>query len=734
MADQTDDLEPTDDSSLLPSVDESDESDDTGGGDEEPPDNAQARDLEKLPEQLNLAEFLDDDELDEIGELCFEEYVDDEASRQPWLERQTEWIKIYHQRDVPKNPPWRNSSKETLPILAEGCNLTHARLVRSFLSTPDVIHAVPIGKVDDATLARTDRVAAHMNFQVTVQDIHYFKNKDRLFQSIPLHGSHFTKTFRDPVNKRNVVENVRAVDLVVPYGVGPRNIEEVERTTQIIWKSQREANYLKKIGFFSACAEPFTGGDDSATQDAEDDASGQQQTGNKQESTQCKILEQHRYLDLDEDGIEEPYIVFFDAQTKKVLRISIRYEVAQDDVFDPNQMISGQLDMGEDGEPLLDQDTQKPVIKKGDPTNFKKAICYYSHYPYLENPDGFYGLGLGHLVGSTNRACNKILRQSIDAGTLQVTGIHFIDKRLGIKKGPMEIEPGKMISVEATGKEIKDSVHSVTLSGPSQPLIGLMDTLRERADRLAGSTEILTGSPDKVMQPTTVMAMIEQGLQPFTAVQQRIHSAWESELNKLYRLNSIYLDDEEYFAINDLNGVRPGTVGRADYAEDIRVRPIADIGSVTQQHKIAKAQVEFETCMKMKDIAEDPKSRYQAELRFLRALGTTDIDLLLPKPPAQPPQAPPSPEEIRANTAVKVKNIEAQSNLATDEIRAKTDIAVTQMKTESEIESAKMKAGIPVDPFPGNGQVGQIGYPRVDAPPDNPNGNGGPAGPVPPQP
>src|SRR3546814_4709624 len=58
---------------------------------------------------------------------------------------------------------------------------------------------------------------------------------------------------------------------------------------------------------------------------AHDELSGLSDSGTV-ERNPAKILEQHRFLDLDDDGVPEPYIVWVDATTEKVLRIAIRYD------------------------------------------------------------------------------------------------------------------------------------------------------------------------------------------------------------------------------------------------------------------------------------------------------------------------------------------------------------------------------------------------------------------------
>jgi hypothetical protein len=413
-----------------------------------------------------------------------------------------------------------------------------------------------------------------------------------------LHGSVFTKTYFDPVKKRNVTENVRAIDLVVPYGTGPRDLEDLERKTQIIWMPMHRAAFLHNAGFFTELPEPYSMADRSAQDKAHDELSGISDSG-KVEHHPAKILEQHRFLDLDEDGVPEPYIVWVDATTEKVLRLAIRYDTDE----------------------------------SGSPTDGKQPVEYYTHYPFLENPDGFYGLGYGHLLGPINTAVNKLVRQAVDAGTLANVGNHsgFISKALAGKKGTVEFQLGKFIPVENVSDDIGRGIFQFQFPGPQATLFNIMDLLMQKGDRLATVTEAVTGQTEKVMQPTTILALIEQSLQVFSTVYERVLSSWQIELEKHFRLNRKYMDPEEYFAINDIGGaLQEATASREDYAEDLQIEPMADPKMSTDRQKMARAEAELQTTLQNPLALNSPQHLHAAYKRYFVAIGSEAIDEILP--------------------------------------------------------------------------------------------------------
>ena len=340
-----------------------------------------------LPEYVNLAAEadIDQDKLEQLGRICFEQFEADKDSRASWEAMVAEWIKLFFMHDKPQNPPWDGSSTESIPMLLEACNQSHARSFNAMFPGKLIVSAVATGvSTNPATRDRMDRVSKHMSYQLSTENKNYITDKDRLLLSIPLYGSMFTKTYYDPLLKKNCVSTIRPTDLVVPYGVGPRAIEDLSRKTEIITMPKHKAVYLFRQGYFNHMPKVCDFNEHKSVVDKTvDDIEGIQETIIS--SDICYILEQHRFLDLDGDGLEEPYIVTLDGTTGKILRISIRYEV------DAN----------------------------GLPTDYKAPIESYTDYHFIPNPNGFYGLGYGMLLAPINIATNKLLRQTIDAGTLQ---------------------------------------------------------------------------------------------------------------------------------------------------------------------------------------------------------------------------------------------------------------------------------------------------------------------------
>ncbi len=558
------------------------------------------------PEIDNLAAGLDEKKAGEIAEDAIGAFEEDEDSRSDWMTKHSAWLDIYYQQQKPKDPPWEGASEESIPLLTEAVNQFSARALQAFFPSNDIIQAIAVGGTDDISVERAARVRKHMTWQLLYKMKNYKADKDALLIGVPLNGSAFTKTFRDDIKNMNVVRNVRAVDLVIPYGIGPRDIAEIERKTEICYLSPNKTQFFADRDFFTEAALPFSEGDNRETTKTVDEAHGLNEPISEK-FKDAKIIEQHAMLDLG-DGLF-PHIITVDIQSRKLLRLVGRWEIDKDG----NEVKKAWYDA-------------------------REPVEYYTHYMFLPNPDGFYGLGMGHLIGQLNTSANKLLRQTIDAGTLSTVGnlSGFISSALGVGKGEIELILGKFETIAASGDDLQKGIWIPKFPGPSQVLPSTMEFLLEKGQRLSTVTEALTGQTEKVQQPTTILALIEQGLQVFSSVFERLSENWTEELRKLYRLNRLFLDETEYFSVLDDESPELLAVALDDYAADLQISPLADPKRTTERQKLTRAELEYNFAIQNPIIASNPEALRVASENFLKAIGSKNIKKLLPEPEPPP--------------------------------------------------------------------------------------------------
>lgn len=559
--------------------------------------------VQHAAENYNLVEKLDTQQVREIGEEIYDGYKMDSDSRTDWLDQHTFWLSLYMQQDYAETADAERDwgATESLPILTEGCDQFQSRTYKTFFPQDGFVSAMPMRhtKKDRQVLEeRAQRIGDHMSYQLGFVDRSYKDDKDALFLGVAVHGSFFTKTYFDPKKMRPKVDNVRPTDLVVNYHVGPCKIEDLRRKTHIIYTTVGATEEMVTDGYLIEAAKPSLTDEKDQYNFKVDETQGlKQPNATIKRDAPTVLLEQHFYLDLDGEGQYKPYIGTICAASHRLLRLTIGYEATPD----------------------------------GQPLDEYKQIQYFTHYKYKSNPDGFYGLGLGHTIADLNSAANIMLRQSMDAATLANDGnmSGFISSRLGIEGDEVRMVMGKFIKIEDNVGDMQNGLIQMKFQGPNAALMQLMDAIDQRAQRLASTTEATTGATDKVIQPTTYLAQIEQALESFSSVQMRLANALSDELQKIYKINQRYLPLVDYYVVND----EPEQITREDYAGDMLIQPVFDPKFATQAQKVARAQSELDATLKNPVNQSRPQVYDAAFKRYLEALDVDDIDVLIPPAP-----------------------------------------------------------------------------------------------------
>ena len=492
----------------------------------------------------NHAVSLDEDKLTSIGQKCKRGFDYDFESCQDWLGNLDEWIKLAKQVKESKNWPWPKASNIKYPLLSTAAMQFAARAYPSLVpSNGQIVRSTVIGK--DPTgqkWEKAQRVSTFMSYQLMHDMDGWEEDMDRMLMQLPVVGCMFKKTWYDRTKDKNVSKLILPSNLIVNYWT--KRLEDTERVSEIIEMSPRVyKEYVAKNVFLEK---------DLGEAPIPDGA----EVSGWDETTPYIFIEQHTFLDLDDDGYEEPYIVTFHRESGTVLSIYRRHTLS---------------DVELDG---------KKVVKIT-PTNM------YTKFGFVPNPDGgFYDIGFGALLGPINESVNTIINQLVDSGTLNNLQSGFIGKALKLKMGDQPFEPGEWRPVNAGGDDLRKQIVPLPTKEPSNVLFQLLGTLVTSGKELASVAEIFTGKmPGQNTPATTTMATVEQGMKVFTAIYKRIYRALGEEFKKLYKLNKTYLDPETFVAVLD----QP--VGPDDFDSSLYdICPGADPNATSGTEKLMKAQ------------------------------------------------------------------------------------------------------------------------------------------------
>lgn len=511
--------------------------------------------LEKILESVNLAQDLTEEQLIKIGKDVVSGYETDLDSRKPWEKDLKNWTELALQVSSEKTYPWPNAANIKYPLLATAAMQFAARAYPTLVpSNGQVVKCKVVGSDPSGEKThRADRISTHMSYQILEQMEGWEEDMDKLLIALPISGTCFKKTYWDTSKQQNCSKLVLPKSLIVNYWT--RTLEDAERVTEVFYLSRRKVKERQNLGIF---LDVELGDPQSPEEEVTSSVNTSFQiSGDMDDTTPYTILEQHTYLDLDDDGYAEPYVITVDYDSQKVLRIVPRF--TEDDV-------------------LMD-DKQKVVSIE--------PIQYYTKYGFIPNPDGgFYDIGFGRLLGPLNNSANTIINQLVDAGSLSNLQAGFIGKGLRIKMGQERFQPGEWKAVNAVGDDIKKQVFPLPVREPSQVLFNLLDLLLKSGKELASVAEIFVGKmPGQNTPATTTMASIEQGMKVFTAVYKRIYRSLTNEFRKIYKLNREYMNPEEYISVLD------EPVQQEDYkGPEDDIIPGADPSAVSSQEKQARIQ------------------------------------------------------------------------------------------------------------------------------------------------
>lgn len=610
--------------------------------------------IEKILSAENIADELDEEHLEKIGMECFERYESDRGSRRTWEKTMENSLKLALQVYDKKNTPWTDASNVKFPSITIPAIQFNARMFPALTQGVDLIRHRTIGPDPTGEKnARAERVSAHMSYQLLEEDENWLEEEDKMLMALPILGCAFKKTYFDSEKQHIVGSYVSPENLIVNYYA--TSLEDAECITERIgYVSERELTERQRLGIYRDVEL------DHPIPDSEFDKTSKERQGLTSPSVnnQFSLLEQHCYLDLDDDGYEEPYIVTLDETSHKVLRIIPRFD--EEDIV-----------MTRNGK----------SIAKIFPEH------YYTKYKFIPSPDGgFYELGFGVLLGPINEAINTILNQLIDAGTLSNMQGGIVGSGARLKKGDWRFKPGEWKQVNATGDDIRKAIIPLPVREPSATLFNLLNLLIEYGERTSSVSDMMVGkTPGQNTPATTSMASLEQGQKVFGGIHTRIYGCATKEYRRRYQLNAKYLNPQEYFQIVEGDDQE---IFQEDYQGDpTDIRPNADPTISSDQQRIARAQA-------LKELSSQSPlyNPYEVEKRVLKALHIPAIDQVLPAPGSE--NAMPPPEPPLKDQALMMKT-ESEIQMKADMMPMEMgliDAQIAEIETKMALNLAKAEA------------------------------------------
>ncbi len=540
--------------------------------------------IDAAPFDANLADYLEDGQLQEVSTELTEAIESDMSARRDWADAYVAGLDVLGMKYEERTEPWENACGVYSNILAEAAIRFQAEAMSETFPAAGPVRTKILGEPTQEKEDAALRVKTDMNYELTEVMVEYRPEHERLLYSLGLAGSAFKKVYFDPNLGRQIALYIPAEDVIVPYGAS--NIESAERVTHVMRKTKNEMVKLQAAGFYRdvELGDPVSFFSD--VEEAKAEQSGISLTSDDRYT----VLEVH--ADLNIDGVDG-------ADNEESLQVAKPYVVT--------------LEKGT-GEILAIRRNWNP----DDPLTLKRQ--HFVHYAYVPG-FGFYGLGLIHIIGGYAKAGTSIIRQLVDAGTLSNLPGGLKSRGLRVKGDDTPIGPGEFRDVDVPSGSIRDNIMPLPYKEPSQTLLALLQRITDEGRRLGAISDMNISDMSANAPVGTTLALLERALKPMAAVQSRVHYSMKQEFKLLRRIIAEYAP-EEYLYVPDRGEPR---ARRADYAM-VEVIPVSDPNSSTMAQRV----VQYQTVLQMAQTAPQIYDLPQLHRQMIEVLGVKNADKLVP--------------------------------------------------------------------------------------------------------
>ena len=533
----------------------------------------------------NLAEYMDDGDLSGLADELVSDFDKDTMDRRDWIKTYVDGLKLLGLNYEERTEPWQGACGVFHPMLTESVVRFQSEAMMETFPAMGPVKTQIVGAIDLLREEAAARVREDMNYQLTDVMTEYRPEHEKLLWSLPLAGSAFKKVYFDPSKGRQVAVFIPAEDIVVPYGAS--SIEDADRVTHVMRKTENEIIKLQEAGFYCDVdlGEPGYELDDIEKQKAEE--TGMSAT----QDDRYRILEMHVNLDLvgfehtdkkgRETGIALPYVVTIEKTSRTIL--AIRRNWYEDDVLHTKRQ-------------------------------------HFVHYQYIPG-FGFYGYGLIHLIGGYAKSATMLIRQLVDAGTLSNLPGGLKSRGLRIKGDDTPIQPGEFRDVDVPSGSIRDNILPLPYKEPSQVLMQLFQQIVQEGRAFASSGDMNVSDMSTNAPVGTTLALLERTLKVMTAVQARLHYAMKQEFKLLKVIIADYTP-EEY----DYEPEEAGRKAKKSDYDSTDVIPVSDPNAATMAQKIVQYQAVLQLAQSAPQLYNLPLLHRQ----MIEVLGIKNANKLVP--------------------------------------------------------------------------------------------------------
>jgi hypothetical protein len=546
----------------------------------------------------DLTETLEDEELLQIGNQVIDNFQADKESRAEWESMFERGFDLLGLKLEQGSEPFEGACTAVHPLLIESAVKFQSKASQELFPASGPVKANILGTATPEKQMQANRVENFMNYQVTEQMPEYFEEFERMLFHLPLIGSAFKKIYYSSTLKRPVSEFIPIDQFYVSYYA--TDLRNADRYTHVIYRSPIDIQKDINAGVYQDVDLP-TPSQSGITSFAEKIDTILGFNPDYDNDPQYVLLEQHCFLDIEDEGEALPYIVTVEQDSRQVLSIRRNYE-------------------------------------QNDPNRQKRS--HFVHYRFVPG-FGFYGLGLIHFLGNLTMSATAAMRSLIDAGQFANLPGGFKAKGVRMVGDNDPISPGEFKEVEATGIDLSKAIVPLPYKEPSSTLYQMLQFVALTGQKFADSTEQVISDAASYGPVGTTMALLEASSKFFSAIHKRVHKSQKDELRILASINYDYLPNEYPYDVP----FESRSIFRADFDGRVDIIPVSDPNIPSNAHRMMLANMALQMAQ------QSPPGMFNLEAlnrTILHAANMPNLEQILP--PKIEPQAMDPVSDIMAAT------------------------------------------------------------------------------------
>jgi hypothetical protein len=497
----------------------------------------------------NIADEIDQNELDALALELLQKIEYDKDSRKKRDKQYAEGLRRTGLgEDAPGGAGFQGASTVVHPMLTEACVDFSSRAIRELFPAGGPARDYIPGSSTKARVAKAERKTKYLNWQCTVQMVEFRSELEQLLTQTPLAGVGYMRIVYDAQKKRPVPTFVAVDDVYLPFAAS--SFYGAERATYVEYITEYEYNRRVDEGIYRdiEVLPPGTPPEVTKAEKANMRIEGKQDEVYNTDGLRT-MFEVMSFAELEEGEGMSPYRISIDPNGKKVCSVVRNWE--QED------------------------DTRQPMF-------------WMSEWPFVPWR-GAQGIGLSHMIGSLSGAATGALRALLD--TAHINNIPTLLKLRGTNFSGQSLELNVTQVTEVEGAIATDDIRKlmmpVPFNPPSATLFSLLGFCVDAGKGVIQTTfEKFSDNASSNMPVGTTLAMIEQGMQVFSAIHARLHEAMARTLAILHRIDRMYLTDDE---VRDETGEL--MVKRSDFLGPLDVVPVSDPEIFSDIQRFAQMQI-----------------------------------------------------------------------------------------------------------------------------------------------